>query len=153
MSTVWVFGNIGNKHNLCRAEDCMKKFISLTEHATNVINFEKKNMLPLTKEELKSHQDAKACYICQKRFLKRFANDKIYRKVRDHCHFIGKYRGAAHSICSLRFNVPNDDDDVSERCMPQTLVFMRFSRVHCFYLCFHYWEHFKVSTCLELSCL
>ena len=110
-------------------------------------------MLPSTKEEPKSHQDAKACYICQKRFLKRFANDKNYRKVRDHCHFAGKYRGAAHSICSLRFNVPNDDDDVSERCTSQTLVFMRFSRAHCFYLCFHYWEHFKVSTYHELSCL
>ena len=40
------------------------------EHATNLINFEKKTMLPLTKEELKSHQDAKVCYICGKRFLK-----------------------------------------------------------------------------------
>ena len=37
---------------------------------------------------------------------KNSANDKNYRKVRDHCHFTGKYRGAAHSICNLRFNVP-----------------------------------------------
>ena len=28
-------------------------------------------MLTLTKEELKSHQDAKACYICGKNFLKK----------------------------------------------------------------------------------
>ena len=27
-------------------------------------------MLPLMKEELKSHQDAKVCYICGKRILK-----------------------------------------------------------------------------------
>ena len=40
--------------------DCMKKFCtSLREHAMNVINFEKRKMLLLTKEELKSHQDAK----------------------------------------------------------------------------------------------
>ena len=42
------------------------------------------------------------------RLLKMFANDKNYGKARDHCHFTGKYRGAAHSICSLRFNVPNE---------------------------------------------
>ena len=38
----------------------MKKFCEfLREHAKNIIDFEKKKMLPLTKEELKSHQDAK----------------------------------------------------------------------------------------------
>ena len=34
----------------------MKKFCeSLREHTKNIIDFEKKKMLPLTKEELKSH--------------------------------------------------------------------------------------------------
>ena len=37
----------------------------------------------------------------------KFAKDKNYRKIRDHCHFAGKYRGAAHSTCLLRFNVSN----------------------------------------------
>ena len=64
-------------------------------------------MLPLRKEELKSYQDARACHICGKRILKKFANDKNCQKVRDHCHFTAKYRGAAHSICNLKFNVPN----------------------------------------------
>ena len=27
-------------------------------------------------------------------------------KVRDHCHYTGKYRGAAHNICNLRYKVP-----------------------------------------------
>ena len=36
----------------------------------NVIDFEKKKELPLTKIELKSHYDAKLCYIYGKRFLK-----------------------------------------------------------------------------------
>ena len=65
-------------------------------------------MLPLTKEELKSHQDAKVCYIWGKRILKKSAKDKNYRKVRDHCHCTSKYRGAAHNICNLKFNVPNE---------------------------------------------
>ena len=37
----------------------MKKFcISLREHIKNIIDFEKRKMLLLTKEVLKSHQDA-----------------------------------------------------------------------------------------------
>ena len=64
---------------------------SLREHAKNIVDFEKKLMLPPAKEELKSHQDAKVYHICRKRFLKKFANDKNYRKVRDHCHYTGKH--------------------------------------------------------------
>ena len=28
--------------------------------------------------------------------------------IRDHCHYTGKYRDAAHSIRNLKFNVPNE---------------------------------------------
>ena len=46
-----VCDNIENKHSLYRGEDCLKKiFSSLRKHATNVINFEKEKMLPLTKK-------------------------------------------------------------------------------------------------------
>ena len=31
--------------------------------------------------------------------------DKKYRKVRGHCHYAGEYRGAAHSICNLKYSV------------------------------------------------
>ena len=55
-------------------------------------------MLPLPKKELKSYQDAKLYYICGKIFLKKFSNDKNYWKVRDHCHFTGKCRGAASNL-------------------------------------------------------
>ena len=87
----------------------MKKICTyLREHVTNVINFEKNKVLLLTKKKLKLHQDTTECYICGKRFLKRFANDENYRKVRDHCHYTGKYRGPAHSTCNLKFNVAGE---------------------------------------------
>ena len=31
---------------------------------------------------------------------------KSTNKVRDHCHFTGKHRGAAHSSCNLKYKVP-----------------------------------------------
>ena len=43
-----------------------------------------------------------------KKILKKFAKDKNYQKFRGHCHYTGKYRGAAHSICNLKFNLPNE---------------------------------------------
>ena len=48
---------------------------------------------------------SKRFVICVKENLK-LKNDKntfkIYNKVRDHCHYTEKYKGAAHSICNLR---------------------------------------------------
>ena len=65
MSRIWEFDHI--EDNLYRGKDCMNNFCSsLREYAKNIIDFEKRKMLPLTKEELKSHQDAKVCYICRK---------------------------------------------------------------------------------------
>ena len=108
MSKFWAFNNIENKQNLYHGEDCMNKFCeSLREHAKNIIDFEIKKMLLLTKENLKSHQDVNVCYICGKRILQKLAKNKNYRKVRDHSHYAGKYRGA-HNICNLKFNVRNE---------------------------------------------
>ncbi len=59
-----------------------------------------KSMNPLTEHELKSYNEATNCYLCNKCFTA-----KNY-KVRDHNHFTGKYRGAAHTDCNLQFQSP-----------------------------------------------
>ena len=62
-------------------------------------------MIPLTKKEEKNYNNQKVCYICKKEFDK---SDKKHYKVRDHCHYTGKYRGADHNICNLRYKIPKE---------------------------------------------
>ena len=65
-------------------------------------------MLPLTKEQLKLHQNAKVCHICGKGILKKLSKKINYTKVGDHCHYTGKYKSTAHIICNLKLSVPNE---------------------------------------------
>ena len=78
----------------------------LRGHAMKIINFKNKNMKLLTKEQQQSYENAKICYICKEKFLKKYIKDKKYCKVRDHCHYTGEFRGAVHSICNLKYSVP-----------------------------------------------
>ena len=77
----------------------------LKNQATKIINYEKKEMIPLTNDEKKSYEKQKVCYICKKEFCTDKNDEKEFKlkhKVRDHCHYTGKFRGAAHNICNLR---------------------------------------------------
>ena len=97
------FDESKNKINYYRGDDCMKKFCKdLREHAMKIINYEKNRMVPLTIKEEICHNKQKICYICKKEFNN---NDKKQQKLKDHCHYTGKYRGAAHIICNLRYKV------------------------------------------------
>ena len=50
----------------------MKKFCKdLREHATKIINYEKKKMIPLTTEEKIYHNEQEICYIRKKNLIKR----------------------------------------------------------------------------------
>ena len=97
--TSYSFDPTQNKLDCCRNKDCMERFCkNLKEHATRIINYEKKEMIPLIDKENKSYKKQKVCYICKKEFSTDNDNEK-YHKVRDHCHYTGKFRRAAHSIC------------------------------------------------------
>ena len=54
--------------------------------------------LRLTRQEQISFDKAEICHICKKELLT--------DKVRDHCHFTGQYRGAAHNSCNLQCRKP-----------------------------------------------
>ena len=64
MSTIYSFRRIENKYDLYRGKDCMKKFCEfLREHAMKIINFKKKKMKLLTKEQHELYKNGKICYL------------------------------------------------------------------------------------------
>ena len=93
-----------------RGKDYIESFCQkLKEIGTEIINYEEKEMMPLTDEEIKSYERQKACRICKGGFCydkNKEKECKLYQKVRDHCHYTRKFRGAAHSVCNLCYKVP-----------------------------------------------
>ena len=106
--THFSFDKTKNMLHYYRGKDCMKNFsLELKEHVTKIINYEKKEMIPLTKEQKDLHNDQNVCHICKIIFSADYSNKK-YHKVKGHCHYTGKYRGAAHDICNLRYKISKE---------------------------------------------
>ena len=80
------------------AEDVFVKW--LEEDVKEIANKKPKEMV-ITKEEEEQFDKASDCWICGEELK----NDK---KVRDHCHYTGRYRGAAHNKCNLNYSKPKD---------------------------------------------
>ena len=98
-----------NMHSFYRGIDCTKKLCKdLKDQAMEIINFEEKEMIPLTDDKIKYYEKRKYCHICKRKFCID-ENDKnkfkLYHKVIDLDHYTGNFRGAAHSICNLRYKV------------------------------------------------
>ena len=95
MSTICTLDHIKNKHNLYRGED-----------TTNIIHFEKNNVT-VNKKITKITSRFNVMLHLSKKLYKNIVKDKNHHKVRDHCYDTGKYKGAAHGICNLRFKIPS----------------------------------------------
>ena len=79
-------------------EDAMQKFIEwLEEDVKYIATFPTKKMIFGKKEEI-DFNTATRCWICK--------GELGTDKVRDHCHYTGKYRGAAHNKCNLEYRKP-----------------------------------------------
>ena len=72
----------------------------LSEVTKSIYNdfYRRPKPLRLNKEEQKSFDKAEICHIC--------STELKEDKVRDHCHFTGNYRGAAHNKCNLMCKKP-----------------------------------------------
>ena len=83
-------------------EDAMQKFVEwLEKDVIEITNIPAKEMIFGEKEKERFNEETK-CWICKGEF-----NDIADKKVRDHCHYTGRYRGAAHNSCNLKYRKPN----------------------------------------------
>ena len=64
------FDETKNKLDCYRGKGfCMERFCKdLRDHAMKIINYEEKEMIPLTDKETKSYEKQKVCYICKNEF-------------------------------------------------------------------------------------
>ena len=69
-----------NNHDVSRGKDCMKKFCEfLREHTMKIINFKRKKIKLLTKEQHKSYENSNICYICKEKLENKYLKDKKHR--------------------------------------------------------------------------
>ena len=88
------FDKSKNERKYYRGIDCMKIFCNdLKDQANKIINYEKKEMIPLTDDEKETYENQKICHICEKEFCTDENNKKEFKtmqKVKDHCHYTGR---------------------------------------------------------------
>ena len=76
--------------------DVIDVFIKwLEDDVKDIANIKPKKMV-FTEEDEKRFNKASDCWICREEL----GNDR----VRDHCHYTGRYRGAAHNKCNLNYS-------------------------------------------------
>ena len=99
----FAYGKVENPLKLYRGEDCVEVLCNyISSEACRLYHmFPEKRMKPLTHEEWREFSRAATCHIC----FKGFKQDDV--KIRDHCHYTGKYRGSAHNTCNLRYKTPH----------------------------------------------
>ena len=73
----------------------LKQFLRSINIAKKVINKHFNKNLIMSEKEKHLFQQSNSCWICKKLI------DNDEEKVRDHCHVIGKFRGAAHWDCNI----------------------------------------------------
>ena len=93
-----------------RGEDCIEKFImkmlSEVKDCQRIVSEQFKKPLVMTEKNERDFQNSTICHICARKFNEQKPSKQ---KVRDHCHITGKYRGAAHSDCNLKWTISSDN--------------------------------------------
>ena len=81
--------------------DTIDVFINWLEEDVKIISELGNEKMVITAEEQEQFNQASNCWICEKLL-------NLDDRVRDHCHFTGRYRGAACNRCNLKYRKPNN---------------------------------------------
>ena len=80
-----------------------REFLKYLEEDIKMIANIPKEIIFGEKEKERYNEETR-CWICKGEFDDK---DKNKEKVKDHCHYTGRYRGAAHNECNLNYRNPN----------------------------------------------
>ena len=107
--TCYTFAKSRNELKYYRGKDCKEHFLrTLKSIFIKFINYEQKAMITLRDNEKMLHANQIVCFLCGEKFCNGKSNTKEYKKrckVRDRCHFTGRYNSAAHNVCILCYKV------------------------------------------------
>ena len=100
----FAYGDVPDPMTDYRGKDCVERFVNHVEKEVKRLYelYPQQSMTELTDVLKAEHKAAESCHIC----LKPFDNPEN-RKVRDHCHYTGLYRGAAHNNCNMKYRIPD----------------------------------------------
>ena len=100
----FAYGDVPDPMMAYRGEDCVEQFVDHLEKEIKRLYelYPQQPMTELTDVLKREYGVAESCHICMKPF-----GDPKNRKVRDHCHYTGLYRGAAHNNCNLKYRIPD----------------------------------------------
>ncbi|KAK0056091.1 hypothetical protein Bpfe_014492 [Biomphalaria pfeifferi] len=121
--------------------DAAKKFIyamKKEEKWFRTISSSPKEMIWTSEDEIQ-FEKATVCFLCKKAFQKTGCK----KKVRDHCHITGAFRGAAHSDCNINYRKRRN-------FLPVVFHNLRRYDSHIIMQASHVWEKVRIE-CIPLS--
>ena len=126
---------IVSRYRMHRGRHCIEWFVNeLLKIVKTIENASRKPMNQLSLDQIQKFNSTTHCHMCKKPFLNEdirnisdnftllddedmnnsdamnidgeMDENRLLRKVADHCHMTGDYRGAAHIYCNLRYQEP-----------------------------------------------
>ncbi|XP_025992395.2 uncharacterized protein LOC113004158 [Solenopsis invicta] len=93
------YDNSLSMYQFHRDKNCIAWFVEQFKDLAQIVNNILSVNVPmdLTQDDWKKFNNATHCHICEKPFTNEI------ERVRDHCHLIGRFKGAAHSNCNLNY--------------------------------------------------
>ena len=102
--SAFAYGDPSEPLKMYRGKDCVEMFLEYIEEEVRRLyaTFPQQPMTGLTVALKRENEAVEKCHVSLKNF-----NNLKNKKVRDHCHDTGLYRGAAHKNCNLKYRIPD----------------------------------------------
>ena len=98
--STFAYGDVHDPLKMYQRKDCVEKFAQYIEEEVKrqYATFPQQPMIELTGVLKREHEASEKCHICLKEF-----NDPQNKKIRDHRHYKGLNREAAHNTRNIKY--------------------------------------------------